>query len=110
MQLTHIAFAFAQAESPDGTKIAFVGVGPGSPFSHLWVMNADGSSLRPLAQLANVYEDSQPAWSPDGDSIVYQQTNGDATELRLVRLDGSGDTALTSSVGTNEKPDWVRFP
>jgi TolB protein len=52
--------------SPDGTRIAFVGVE--DPASHgLYVINRDGSGLRRLAAGSA----SDHAWSPDGREIAF---------------------------------------
>jgi Tol biopolymer transport system component len=53
--------------SPDGTRIAFVGR-EGTEASTLYVMNADGSGLTPLAE---GFGADQFAWSSDGTEIVF---------------------------------------
>ena len=61
--------------SPDGRQIAFgpsvVGSGV---FPQVWVVRADGTEQRMIAQL-DAEEFSLPSWSPDGRHLVY----GDAT-------------------------------
>ena len=59
--------SYAPAWSPDGTKIAFGGVGP-STVEDIWIMNADGSSKTLLA--ANGLN---PEWSPDGTMILFER-------------------------------------
>ena len=59
--------------SPDGSKIAFIKI-PDSrtPFTvgDLWVMQADGSAARKLAD-ADAGHGFAPAWSPDGSSLAF---------------------------------------
>ncbi len=59
--------------SPDGSRIAFI-LMPDSqvPFTvgGLWVMNADGTDVRFLAE-ADAGHGYAPAWSPDGTQIAF---------------------------------------
>jgi len=94
------------ADQPDGSKrtpawspqlggggysIAYSLEGGG--FSHLWTMNADGSDKRPVTSNPE-YFDSEPAWSPDGNTLVFQRT-GAAT---------FGDLYVVSSTGGFGRP------
>lgn len=61
----------------------------------IFTMNPDGSELRQLTN--NAATDSEPAWSPDGQSISFQSTrNGGNTEIYLMNSDGSNVTRLTN--------------
>jgi Tol biopolymer transport system component len=69
---------FDPAFSPDGTKIAFTGrIADFGEVGHIWVMNADGSSLMTLTGTGFNSFDSQPDWQPsatpppdsDGDGV-----------------------------------------
>ena len=75
--------------SPDGRRIAFLRA-TGSYRHHryhLYVMNADGSGLRNLMQIAAVaYFSSHPVWSPDGRTIYAGRY--------LISTDGSGARKL----------------
>jgi DNA-binding SARP family transcriptional activator len=75
------------AWSPDGEQIAFSADTPRRS-NKLYVINADGSSLRQLTY--GEMPHTEPAWSPDGAWIVF--THGDA--LWLIRPDGSEGHAL----------------
>lgn len=58
------------AWSPDGTRLVFASERSGS--ADLWVVNADGSSLRQLTRDPD-RDERQPWWSPDGTLIAYAQ-------------------------------------
>jgi serine/threonine protein kinase len=60
--------------SPDGTKLLFVGPGGSDQFgndlgSDIWVINEDGTEIKNVTHHAA--DDSQPDWSPDGNTIVF---------------------------------------
>ena len=55
------------AWSPDGTQIAYVSDANHPRRTAIWVMNADGSGPRPIAELDGAYS---PTWSPDGRLIA----------------------------------------
>jgi Tol biopolymer transport system component len=80
--------------SPDGTKIAFTG----PQGSGIWVMNADGSSVRQVTSGG-----SNPSWSPDGARLAYT----DGAGLFVVNADGSGvRRVFTGGPTTATEPDW----
>jgi Tol biopolymer transport system component len=87
--------------SPDGGRMAFEVMGGG-----LQVMNADGSGLRDLGP------GHRPQWSPDGQWIVFMQTEDDgyqftASDLYAVRADGSRRVQLTRTPARLEmNPAW----
>lgn len=84
--------------SPDGSRIAFLRAGfdvmTDRATSELWIVDSDGSSLRPL-----VTDDvSSPRWSPDGTRLAYvapdEHGNG---QIHVLWLD-SGRTARLTRV------------
>jgi len=92
--------------SPDGRQIAYLETPVCGPCSigitwALNIMNADGSGLRKLTDVPN---DSRPAWSPDGQTIVFAGLSDDpptpANGLQSIRVDGSGLHQVTTG------PDW----
>ena len=88
--------------SPDGQSIAFTRAGS-SVFnqSELWIMAADGSN--PVALTTGHY-DWYPAWSPDGNYIMFQR-GITAAGLYLLELATSETTTITMYEGAF--PAWV---
>ena len=82
--------------SPSGSKIVFQSQpGPDSSvpppwLRQIWVMNSDGSALKQLTDTGGL----MPAWSPDGEWIIYTETY-ETGRLWLMRPDGSDKHQLT---------------
>ena len=101
----------APAWSPDGERIAFMtnraesarcfGHDCAGYTSEIYVMAADGSD--PTRLTRSPEEDSSPAWSPDGERIVFtRESRGEAPELWVMNADGTCARRLT--VGLDA--DW----
>ena len=98
------------AWSPDGRRLAFI------RDARLFVARADGSGARNLtADLPDGCEiepedcgreDEDPAWSPGGNRIAYEQffpAGGDPEGIHTIRPDGSGDRKVRER---GQDPDW----
>jgi len=62
------------AMSPDGTEVVFI-LDDGD-LSDVWAMGVDGSDLRRLTTGRGpnaFWEDTTPAWSPEGSAVAYAQ-------------------------------------
>jgi Tol biopolymer transport system component len=80
--------------SPDGSRIALGLASPDDPNEwHLYVMDADGTNLRPLSREARAHTENNLQWSPDGTRIAIQRWVADASgfsvtqPITLVRVD-----------------------
>ncbi len=82
--------------SPDGTRVAFVrnsfDVMKDRSRSRLWVVNAEGSDLRPLTDGAG--NESTPRWSPDGKRLVYVSDASGSAQLHCLWLGTRVSVAL----------------
>lgn len=100
------AFYSDPSWSPDGTKIVYIKDG------FIWVMNADGSNKRELAQPWLIA--AGPVWSPDGSRIVFNHSDYfSVSEIWLMNSDGTNLTPLTDSdpwfVGIDWSPDGSKI-
>ena len=87
--------------SPDGTKMVL------SLQGGLWIMPSSGGTATKITPW-NV-ESTQPAWSPDGQWIAFQNYSTDANyAIWVVKSDGSQLHALTSGPFDDREPSW--FP
>jgi len=104
----------ALAVSPDGARVAFCRSAPGLDPADaelpvpgvLWIMNADGSGARPLAQVGVGCAD--PAFSPDGARVAFAVDETGVTPIQrtlyAVPLEGGRPQRLID--GSDE---WSRF-
>jgi serine/threonine protein kinase/DNA-binding SARP family transcriptional activator/Tol biopolymer transport system component len=65
--------------SPDGSRIAFAGVGEEGSFD-LYVMKADGTGIERITDAPG--DEYAPAWSPDGSRIVFGFDDGAESDWR----------------------------
>lgn len=82
------------AVSPDGSRIAFVTAKDGNP--EIYVMNADGSEWKRLT--TDVGADGRPAFSPDGQTVVFHAARGQkkVQHIYSVSVDGTALRSLTA--------------
>ena len=89
-------FHLSLAWSPDGRQMAFNSFGTGGEYAlAIYVMNADGSSVRQLTDHTNY--DGSPDWSPDGRKIAFTSDGTSAESesgIYVMNADGSNVTQL----------------
>jgi Tol biopolymer transport system component len=68
----------------------------------LYVMNADGTDVRTLAESLNTT--GVPSWSPDARSIVVAANQGEGPRLFRVPIDGGAPIQLVNEMATH--PVW----
>ncbi len=100
--------------SPDGEQIIFDARGdsPNSPATpvdpslrtHVYVIHADGSDLHRLTQ--SNYNELFPAWSPDGQFIVFLSGGASNNEFGLYRIDADGTHPTQLSRTLFSQPVW----
>ncbi|MGD8277508.1 MAG: S9 family peptidase [Gemmatimonadota bacterium] len=101
--------------SPDGHQIVFVRSGydilTDRPTSALWMMNADGTDLRPLT--AADRRAGSPRWSPDGKRLAFVSGGEDGSEIFVRWLDTGQEAMVTrvteSPSGLAWSPDGSRI-
>lgn len=99
------------AYAPDGRRLAFVLSGGAGydesgqkPRGPLATADDDGTGFQVLPQLTE--EDGQPAWSPQGTSLVFRGKSGSNYDLYIVNADGSGLRRLTDHPAADSDPVW----
>jgi len=90
---------------PQG-RIVFVSSRDGQ-FNKIWVMNANGSAQTQLS--FGTGNETDPAWSPDGESIVFVSNpvpGSDGTHITLMDRHGQGMRNITTEPGGYRHPQF----
>ncbi len=81
--------------SPDGQKIAFMAIAPGSSAIDVHIVDAAGGESVNLTQSSS--SDRFPRWSPDGSRIAFVSDRDGNSEIYAMAADGSNLTNLTNN-------------
>jgi len=82
----------------------------GPRHNHLWIVPLDGKEPRRIT--GGAYDDSAPAWSPDGTWIAFVSNResdpdkSDNTDIFAVHPDGAGLRTLAANPGPDNTPVW----
>ena len=88
--------------SPDERHIAYtvsMSDRPGRRYSQIWIM--DVASQKAVRVGGEKDAESLPRWSPDGKMIAFIGGEGTQHGLTYIQADGSGQTFLAATSGTN---------
>jgi Tol biopolymer transport system component len=96
----HEGTNMAAVPSPDGSTIAI------SLQGALWTMPAAGGAAKKITPWD--VEATQPAWSPDGKLIAFQNYSNGNYHIWVVKPDGSGLKEVTTGPFDDREPSW--FP
>jgi uncharacterized protein YjdB len=104
-------FGADPAASPDGSRIAFVGLGTDGS-RNIFVVNRDGSNLRQITN--HEADDDQPAWSRDGARIAFRSLREGVSDIFVMNADGTGLRNVTRNKDRGshgpvaaERPTWT---
>ena len=78
--------------APDGKQLAAVLTKDGT--SQIYLMNADGSNLRQLTRSSTGAIDTEPFFTPDGQSIYFTSDRGGIGSPQIYRMAASGGEAI----------------
>src|SRR4030081_419479 len=85
-------------ESPDEKKLVF------SAMTHLYTMDLPGG--KPQRLTSGSAHEFQPAWSPDGKSLVYVTWSSDGGQLWRIPAAGGTPVQLSKSLAVYSSPTW----
>jgi len=95
VQLTSAGNVFGFDWSPDGSHLVYA-IGADDDTADLWIIGADGTSPTPLHDPGDDVGAVEPAWSPDGTTIVFERgerLDGIFWQSELYVIDAAGGAA-----------------
>src|SRR5690606_31544882 len=100
---TDVINAFA-TWSPDGTRLAFHVIVPGSDAVTVYLMDPAGDSRQPLtdSQARNAF----PDWSPEGTHLIFQ-SGADADSAIVIQSIAEGSIRPVTGQHANFLPEWA---
>lgn len=96
VQVTQIRDA---VPSPDGSKLAFTAL------NRLYVMDFPGGEPERLTE--HDFTEAHPAWSPDGESIVFVSWEHQGGNIYTIDADGGNLEKLTEETAVYSNPAWA---
>ena len=95
---------WAPTWSPDGSQFIYDYTPVSSGEGEIWVMEADGTNPRPLAQ--GIGNETGPAVSADGSKIVHTTNWGGDVEIVVMDSDGSNSRQRTNNSSVDSGPSF----
>jgi dipeptidyl aminopeptidase/acylaminoacyl peptidase len=98
--------------SPDSRRIAFVSDRTGKAFDEgqntdVWVIDANGGALTKISDHAE--GDSQPRWSPDGQTLAFVSAVPEKTHPKIWLAAATGGTSRLAADGLDLIPSALRW-
>ncbi|MCA9061560.1 MAG: PD40 domain-containing protein [Planctomycetaceae bacterium] len=93
-----VQLATSPTVSPDGSEVVYVSRGD------LWAVSAEGGSARRLT--AHPSEDSDPHFSPDGQSIAFSSSRSGSRQVYVMPANGGEPKQLTWHTEGSTVEDW----
>ena len=96
--------------SPDGTQVVFcvqrVERATEKKYTDLWLADSDGRRLRQFTH--GKWADTQPRWSPDGQTLAFLSNRGseEQAQIHLMPVDGGEARPLTDLKGNFANYEW----
>ncbi|CUS03460.2 Acylaminoacyl-peptidase YuxL [Candidatus Promineifilum breve] len=96
--------------APDGRRVVFtvqrVERETEKKYTNLWLAEADGTRLRQFTH--GKWADTQPRWSPDGQTIAFVSNRGneEQAQIYLIPIDGGEARPLTELKGNFASFEW----
>ncbi len=91
--------------SPDGKWISFLSDREGRP--RVFLVKPDGTELRAVSGSAPTGNEREPAWSPDGQRLVFVGRLGEErSRIWSVPVAGGEPVALTDGKSADDMPAW----
>ena len=95
--------------SPDGRNIVFTSERNGT--SDLFIIKGVGEVVGPDAELiifpgSDIYDETQPDWSPNGEDIVFVSTMGGSKDIWIINLHIKSLERLTDTPYDEQGPQW----
>jgi hypothetical protein len=94
--------------APDATRVLFNRNDGPSAGSHPYAVNADGSGLVNLGQMAP--NSQAPSWSPDGTKIVFLSAGPVGSDIWIMNADGTGAAPILDDALVRSGPRWQPLP
>ena len=84
--------------SPDNSTLAMALQGT------IWIIPVEGGKAKSVTD--ELGDSQEPAWSPDGEQIVFHSYRDGTYHIWTINKDGSDLTQITSGISDNREPDW----